>query len=132
MGAINFTNGLGIHAKALQLRAARAEVLANNLANADTPGFKARDINFRAILAEEQQQASSLQIQQTREGHLAGRGRQHDDLLYRIPNQPAVDGNTVETQIEQAIYSRNAMSYEASFEFLNSKFKGMRNAWRGE
>ncbi|GGY39286.1 flagellar basal body rod protein FlgB [Bacterioplanes sanyensis] len=132
MGAINFSNGLGIHAKALQLRAARAEVLANNLANADTPGFKARDINFRAILAEEQQQQSTLSIQQTREGHLEGSRRQHDDLLYRIPNQPAVDGNTVETQIEQAIYSRNAMSYEASFEFLNSKFKGMRNAWRGE
>ncbi|ASP40623.1 flagellar basal body rod protein FlgB [Bacterioplanes sanyensis] len=132
MGAINFNNGLGIHDNALLVRAKRAEVLANNMANADTPGFKARDINFRAILAAESQKESSLSLQVTQQGHIAGNSRGDDSLLYRLPNQPAIDGNTVETQVEQAIYARNAMSYNASFEFLNSKFKGMRNALRGE
>lgn len=132
MGAISFKNGLGIHDDALQLRAARAEILANNLANADTPGFKARDLNFRAILAHESEKESSLALQQTQSGHMAGSRSVDEDLLYRLPNQPSVDGNTVETQVEQAIYARNAMNYNASFEFLNSKFKGMRNAWRGE
>lgn len=132
MASINFSNALGIHPSAMLLRASRAEILANNLANSDTPGYKARDINFQAVLAGEVASHDSLGMNRTQSGHLSGRRKADEDLLYRNPSQPSIDGNTVDTQIEQAIYSRNALSYNASFEFLSSKFKGMKGAIRGE
>ena len=119
MASINFDNALGIHPKALQLRAARAEVLANNLANADTPNFKARDINFQATLAAQMPKEQSVAMDRTHRGHLQGRVSVQDELLYRNPYQPSVDGNTVDSQLEQSIFARNAMNYNASFEFLN-------------
>lgn len=140
MTAISFNNALGNHSEALQLRAKRAEVLANNLANADTPGFKARDFNFQAALKEaveqRQQEAgavtTSLPLEQTHSGHIAGTGTIDESLLYRNPSQPSIDGNTVDSQIEQALYARNSLDYNASFEFLSSKFKGLKGAIRGE
>ena len=132
MASISFDNALGLHAKALHVRAARAEVLANNLANADTPGFKARDINFRAVLAGEVERSQSLSVERTNSGHLAGRVKADEQLLYRNPNQPSIDGNTVETQIEKSHFAKNSMDYNATFEFLSGKFKGLRNAVRGE
>ncbi|GAA6145829.1 flagellar basal body rod protein FlgB [Thalassolituus maritimus] len=133
MGAINFTNGLGIHDTAMQLRAKRAEVLANNLANSDTPGFKARDFDFKAILAAETHDDTSFDMASTHGAHLSGtNGAADSDLKYRNPLQPSIDGNTVDAQTEQAQFARNSMDYSASFEFLNGKFKGMRNAIRGE
>ena len=132
MASINFSNALGIHPDALQLRASRAEILANNLANADTPGFKARDINFQAVLKGELSSQRSVTVERTHSGHLAGRGGLDEELLYRNPTQPSIDGNTVDSQMEQALFARNAMNYNASFEFLNSKFQGMRGAIRGE
>lgn len=132
MASINFTNALGIHSSALQLRAARAEILANNLANSDTPGFKARDINFQAVLAGEVSARNSVAMQRTHTGHLIGRSQRDDELLYRNPIQPSIDGNTVDSQMEQALFSRNSMNYNASFEFLSGKFKGMKGAIRGE
>ncbi|WP_430459842.1 flagellar basal body rod protein FlgB [Thalassolituus sp. LLYu03] len=132
MAAINFSNALGIHPSAMLLRATRAEILANNLANADTPGYKSRDINFQAMLAGEVASQQSLGMNRTQQGHLSGRRKADDDILYRNPIQPSIDGNTVDSQIEQAIYSRNALSYNSSFEFLSSKFKGMKGAIRGE
>lgn len=140
MAAINFNNALGNHSEALQLRAKRAEVLANNLANADTPGFKARDFNFQAALkqaVEQRQQdagaaSSSLPLERTHSGHIAGSGHIDENLLYRNPSQPSIDGNTVDTQIEQSLYARNSIDYNASFEFLSSKFKGLKGALRGD
>jgi len=132
MAAINFANALGVHASALQLRAARAEILANNLANSDTPQFKARDINFQAVLAGETAAHSSLGMTRTRAGHLEGRREVDEELLYRNPSQPSIDGNTVDSQIEQALFARNNLNYNASFEFLSSKFKGMNGAIRGD
>lgn len=132
MASINFTNALGIHPDALQLRATRAEVLANNLANADTPGYKARDINFRAILNGEVSRSAAVGMERTHSGHLAGEGRVDEELMYRNPTQPAIDGNTVDSQAEQALFARNALNYNASFEFLNSKFSGLKGAIRGE
>lgn len=132
MASIGFDNALGLHARALQVRAARAEVLANNLANADTPGFKARDMNFRAVLAGEVEAANNLSMQRTHNGHIAGKGSQDEQLLYRNPMQPSIDGNTVETQIEKSHFAKNSMDYNATFEFLSGKFKGLRNALRGE
>lgn len=132
MASINFTNALGIHPNALQLRATRAEVLANNLANSDTPGFKARDINFQAMLTAEKSTARSVSVERTHSGHLSGRTRIEEELLYRNPTQPSIDGNTVDSQMEQAMFARNAFNYNASFEFLNGKFSGLKGAIRGE
>ena len=130
MGSINFNNALGVHPDAMLLRAKRAEILANNLANSDTPGFKARDINFQAILAKEAQ--SGLVMSSTNGAHISARTGRSSELLFRNPSQPSIDGNTVDSQLEQTIFSRNAMDYNSSFEFLNGKFKGLKSAIRGE
>lgn len=129
--AINFDNALGIHQQALVLREKRGELLAANLANADTPDYKARDLDFRAVLNQTMDSATSLQ--QTREGHLSGqRTLLGAQLLYRNPQQASLDGNTVEEHIEQAKYAQNAVQYQASLQFINNKFSGLRTAIRGE
>lgn len=132
--SISFDKALGIHAQALDIRASRAEILANNLANADTPGFKARDIDFKAMLNEQMGNSSDVLPMATTNGkHLPhGNMSPTDALLYRTPLQPSVDGNTVDTQQEVAEFSKNAMDYQASFHFLNSKFKGLTGAIKGE
>lgn len=130
MGSINFNNALGVHPDAMLLRGKRAEILANNLANSDTPGFKARDMNFQAQLAKETQ--NSMAMTSTNSAHITGRSSQSNDLLFRNPSQPSIDGNTVDTQLEQTIFTRNAMDYNTSFEFLSGKFKGLKSAIRGE
>ncbi len=132
MGSINFNNALGVHPDAMLLRGKRAEILANNLANSDTPGFKSRDMNFQAMLAKENNSQSGLQMNATNSAHLSGSASRNSDLLYRNPSQPSIDGNTVDTQIEQTLFSRNAMDYNSSFEFLNGRFKGLKSAIRGD
>ncbi|WP_111496431.1 MULTISPECIES: flagellar basal body rod protein FlgB [Marinobacter] len=132
--AISFANALGIHEKALNVRVQRAEVLANNLANADTPGFKARDIDFKAALGNAQSQASSLPLERTSSGHIDPQAAMTERaaLMYRNPYQPSLDGNTVDAQQEESRFMRNAMDYQASFQFLNSKFQGLTKAIKGE
>ncbi len=130
--AISFDAALGIHDDALLHRARRAEVLANNIANADTPNFKARDLEFSQVL----NNATKLQVKQvaTAQGHktellepdLAA------EMMFRIPNQASVDGNTVEVQQEMARYTENALDYQTSFQFLNKKFTGLKSAIKGE
>ncbi len=130
---ISFDKALGVHQYALEARVKRAEVLANNLANADTPGFKARDVNFQAMMRRAEQAVSGLGMNKTNEAHMDttsdGSG---SDLLYRTPYQPSVDGNTVDTQQEQARFMRNAMDYQASFQFLSSKFADLTKALKGD
>ncbi len=131
--AISFDNALGVHAQALEARVKRAEVLANNLANADTPGYKARDIDFQAMMQQAQQRMSGFEMAKTDDGHMdtssdAGSGQ----LMYRTPHQPSLDGNTVDAQSEQTRFMRNAMDYQASFQFLSSKFSGLTKALKGE
>jgi len=134
--SISFDRALGIHQQALSFRAQRAEVLANNLANADTPNYKARDLDFAAVLAEQKDKAAkgTFATRTTNERHIAaeGFGMGEGSLQYRIPVQPSIDQNTVDAQIEQANYAENAMHFQASFTFLNSKFKGLVSALRGE
>jgi flagellar basal-body rod protein FlgB len=131
--AISFDNALGIHEHALQARVKRAEVLANNLANADTPGYKARDIDFQTMMQKAQNSMSGFNMSTTDNGHMDTSSPGADgELLYRIPNQPSIDGNTVEAQSEQSRFMRNAMDYQASFEFLSSKFAGLKKALKGE
>lgn len=132
--SINFENALGIHEQALQVRAQRAEVLANNLTNVDTPNYKARDIDFRKVLSDSMAMGEGGMAMKTTHGRhqlsegLGGSG----DAMYRVPSQPSIDGNTVEEHVEHAEYMRNTLQFQASFTFLNSKFKGLMNAIRGE
>ncbi|KEF32599.1 Flagellar basal-body rod protein FlgB [Marinobacter nitratireducens] len=131
--AISFDKALGIHQYALEARVKRAEVLANNLANADTPGFKARDVDFQSMMARAQQDLSGFEMERTHASHMDTSNAGEDaDLLYRVPHQPSVDGNTVDAQQEQTRFMRNAMDYQASFQFLNSKFGGLTKALKGE
>ena len=134
--SISFENALGIHEKALGFRAQRAEVLANNIANADTPHFQARDLDFAAVLAEqsEKQNGKHFALNRTDSQHIDAGGIQLADpaLRFRTPFQPSVDQNTVDMQQEQANYAENAVQFQASFTLLNSKFKGLISALRGE
>lgn len=129
--AINFNNALGIHPQALALREKRSEILAANLANADTPDYKARDLDFKSVLS--QTLASESRLQRTSEDHMVSQQTiLGADLLYRNPHQASLDGNTVETHIEQAKYAENAVQYQASLRFINGKFSGLMSAIRGD
>ena len=133
--SISFDKALGIHEQALNFRAQRAEVLANNIANADTPNFKARDLDFSAVLAEQsQQREGGMRMQRTHEQHFALEGVEVADpaLRFRGVMHASLDQNSVDMQQEQARYAENAVQFRASFTFLNSKFKGLMGALRGE
>src|SRR5690606_40710711 len=122
----------GIHPKALALGARRLEVLAANMANADTPGYKARDIDFRSALREATGAAGGGRLERTHERHLAGRAAASEQLKYRVPNQPALDGNTVDAELEQTAFAEAAVRYQASLDFLAMRIEGLRKALRGE
>ncbi|AIR90051.1 flagellar basal body rod protein FlgB [Pseudomonas cremoricolorata] len=134
--SINFDKALGIHQQAMNFRAQRAEVLANNITNADTPNYKARDLDFSAVLAAEAQKQDNGRVALTRTNgrHIEAEGLSGADeaLMYRIPTQPSIDQNTVDAQMEQSNYAQNALDFQASFTLLNSKFKGLVSALRGE
>ncbi|MDH5432588.1 MAG: flagellar basal body rod protein FlgB [Gammaproteobacteria bacterium] len=133
--SINFNKAFGIHETALNLRAKRAEVLANNMANADTPDFKARDIDFsKALLMAQSQTSDSNSLNRTHDKHIDSMsGTEMTDLLYRIPVQPDTgDGNSVDVQVEQAKFAENAMQYQTTLRFLNGKIKGLLLAIKGE
>lgn len=129
--AINFDKVLGIHPQALALRERRTEVLASNLVNADTPGYKARDLDFKSIL--KQNMPSGLTMERSQLGHFVPQQTLLSaQLMYRNPSQVALDGNTVEAHVEQAKYSENAVQYQASLSFINNKLSGLMMALRGE
>lgn len=122
---------IGIHAQALELRSRRMELLAGNLANADTPGYKARDIDFSSALKQALAETGALRL--THDRHLPPQGAGVDaEPLYRVPLQPSLDGNTVDSHLEQAAFGENAVRYQASLDFLGNKLAGLRKALRGE
>lgn len=122
----------GVHEQALLLRARRAEVLATNLANADTPEFKARDIDFRAVLANAAGNGSDLRTTHAKHLQAAGHDAASAQLKYRYPLQPSLDGNTVDTNMEQSAFMQNALDYQTSLSFVNSRITGLVKALRGE
>ncbi|MHC8376192.1 flagellar basal body rod protein FlgB [Pseudomonas sp. MDT1-16] len=136
--SINFDKAVGSAERALIYRSQRAEVLSNNIVNADTPNFKARDLDFPTLLAEQSKRVASTQIslQTTNQNHIHGNGSEGDSdgraLLYRTQNQPSLDQNTVDQQIEIAKYTENEIHFEAAFTRLNGSFKGLIKAIRGE
>lgn len=122
----------GIHAQTLLMRAERAQVLAANIANSDTPGYKSRDIDSKAAFSQLLDQESTLK--KTHRGHMSGNtdSLSGPRLLYRIPNQPSLDGNTVDMQIERAEFMQNALMYQASLRFASGRIQGLMTAIRGE
>ncbi len=125
----------GNHAKALALRARRNEVLASNIANTDTPGYKARDFDFRTAMQAAQSGKGSLAMTTTNAKHMnltqGGTPGADPAIAYHIPQQPSVDGNTVEADVEQANYAENVVGYQASLMFLNRKIRGLQLAIKG-
>jgi flagellar basal-body rod protein FlgB len=132
---------LGVEPDALKVYSQRAEVLAANLANADTPGYQARDIDFRAALAAAGSPGSTLQPvttnpQDLTAGSAAG-GSSPDGistqqfLKYRIPLAPALDGNTVDSQMEESQFAQNTVRFQATLTFLNDRFSELTTAITG-
>lgn len=147
------TESLDFHGRALQLRASRQETISSNIAHADTPNFKARDFDFGDALRQATGMApaasggfelkaaagsglSTVSLARTRAGHqqpgervLSSTG---PSLKYVLPEQPSMDGNTVDLNRERAQFSQNAVGYEASLRFINGKVRTMLSAIRGE
>jgi flagellar basal-body rod protein FlgB len=133
---MNLDQYVSVHATALDVRARRGELIANNLANADTPGYQARDIDFRQAMARAGgDPAAGVSLHTTNPGQIGGTtgadAATNPDLKYRSPLAPALDGNTVDAQIEQAAFAENAVRYQAKLTFLNAKFRGLLTAILG-
>ena len=131
---ISFERAFSIHDDALTLRGRRSSILASNIANVDTPNYKARDIDFSEMLKNAaSQQGSQLRMAQTNRNHIAAQsGISEATLKYRNPLHPSLDGNTVDAHVEQSKFAENAMLYQTSFTFLNSKVNGLIKALKGE
>lgn len=124
-------NALNAHATVLALRSERSEIISGNIANADTPNYKARDIDFKR---EFQNRLSGLSaMQSTSEGHINVTPKNAlGELLYRVPQHENEDGNTVEAETEQSLFTKNAAQYQVSLQFLSSKIRGLKLALKGE
>lgn len=122
----------GIHAAALSFRSERGSILATNIANSTTPGFHARDYDFRTALKQStaDQQVS---MQATNSRHIRTSAKNDfGDLLYRIPTRVTTNNNTVEADVEQAAFSDNALRYQTTLQFLNGSISGLRKAITGQ
>lgn len=126
---------LRFHQTALSLRGSRQELLASNIANADTPNYKARDIDFASAL-KNAVDSSSPKLPMTTSSPLRLEGHSGTSILgapvmYRRPVQPSADGNTVDMDVERAQFADNALHYEASVKFTSDKLKDMLTALQG-
>jgi flagellar basal-body rod protein FlgB len=128
---------LGVGQKALQVYGQRTAVLANNVANADTPNYKARDLDFRSLLAAGATSTSQqgLPLSGTNSAHLNTAAASPTDgaaLKYRVPLAPSLDGNTVDVPLEQAAFADNTVRYQSALTFLSDKFKSLMTAITGQ
>ncbi|AWB67957.1 flagellar basal body rod protein FlgB [Saccharobesus litoralis] len=129
--AISLDKAFGIHPDALALRMKRSEVLSSNIANADTPGYKAKDFDFQAALSGAKKQYTSS-MTRTHEKHMSVTSSIDSSLQFRTPSQPDTgDGNTVELQQERMEFLKNQLGYNASIQFLTGRIKGIKNALKG-
>jgi flagellar basal-body rod protein FlgB len=132
--ALNLDTYLGLEPTALKLETRRMAVLADNLANVDTPNYKARDIDFRAALAAASSPGSAMSLETTSSkdiGSDAAATAGSPDLKYRVPLAPALDGNTVDGQLEQAAFADNTVRFQATLTILNSRLKDLMTAITG-
>jgi len=129
--AFSFDDLFGVHARAVTVRSQRMQVIASNLANADTPGYQARDLDFREVMRGQQ---GKLRTVSTHDKHMnvtADNSSTIGTLKYRNPLQPSVDGNTVEPQFEQAAFADNAIRFQASLMFLDGRLRSLSDAITG-
>ena len=129
--ALNLDSYFGIHAKALVARDQRASQLANNLANVNTPNYKAMDVDFNELLTATMA-GNSQQMGVTSPNHINSNADFGANLKYRTSAHVSLDGNTVDKDIETAAFARNALNYQASLSFLSTKIKSMMTAIKGE
>lgn len=134
--SFSLDSAFGIHQYALGVRNARSEILASNLANSDTPGYKASDVDFKSALAQAMTGTGSdvVNLTRTDEHHMpASTSVRIGNELYRVPLQPDTgDGNTVDVNVERANFLENALMYQTSLEFLNQKISQLSRALKGE
>lgn len=124
-------NELSFHQRALSLLAYRQQVLASNIANADTPHYKARDIDFKASL-QGAMAGGQLKLVRTNARHLASSDGAGARLLYRTESQSSVDGNTVDMDVERAALAENTLRYEASLTFVNGMLRSLQTALQSQ
>lgn len=127
----SITASLNVHAQALAIRSKRNEVLSSNIANAATPHFKARDIDFAQEIRKQITDQGPLRTNDARHFQQAGQSGPAE-LKYRIPTEPTLDGNTVELAVEQVQFSENVLRYQISLGFLNRRISGLQSAIKGE
>ena len=134
--AISFDKAFGIHQYTIGARSARAEVLSANIANADTPGYKAKDLDFSAALQQAQSGIESgFSLATSNERHISSTisSGLTSSIKYRNPDQPDTgDGNSVDVQRERSAFLENGLEYQASLEFLNSRISGLLKAIKGD
>ena len=129
--AIRFDKGFELHVQGMQLRAQRAEVIAGNIANADTPGYKAKGMDFRKAMQQATQQ-QQMGMNKTNAKHFDVRTEINNNVAFRIPDQPDTgDGNTVDVQVERNLYLENSLEYQAGVQFLSGKIKALKNVISG-
>lgn len=129
---MDIDNLLNVHGEALRMRAKRTKILATNIANTDTPNYKARDISFADTL-KNVSNASAAALHTTHKNHLSNKPDSTQvSVMYRQPNSASLDGNTVDKDAEQARFAENAVRYQASLEFLGSKVGSIIRTLRGE
>jgi len=127
-------NYFGVHEQALRVRATRAQLLAENIANADTPHFKARDIDFSAALSTASGELNAAHMQVTNAAHFtdAGNERFSAEIMFRSPHAASLDGNSVDSEFEKSEFLRNAVEYQASLKFLDGKIRSLMSAIKGD
>lgn len=128
-------NALQFHQTALNVQARRQQMIASNIANADTPNYKARDMDFRgALQGALQQRFAPLALATSSAGHLKSANSLPFEMYagYRVPMQASVDGNTVDMDVERAAFTENSLHYEASITFINGLLRGMQTAISGQ
>ena len=127
---INIKGQLEVYSNALGIRNKKNEILASNIANAATPHYKARDLNFELELA---RSMSVGPLKTSSEGHIGVASKNlPGKVQYRQSLNPSMDGNTVELQVEQMEFAENSIRYQTTLNFINSKISGLIGAIRGE
>ena len=129
--AISFEKAFGMHPEAMLVRDRRAQVLAENIANADTPGYKAKDVDFQQALQHARSRQSG-NIARTHEQHFNISIAARQETQFRNPDQPDTgDGNSVDIHRERNAFMQNSLEYQASMTFLNSRINGLKKALTG-
>ena len=129
---------LRFNTEALNLRAQRQEILASNIANADTPGYQARDIDFASqmnkVMEQGRSQGAGMSMAVTSSRHIAGQSQEpaSADLMYRVPDQPSLDGNTVDMDRERTEFADNSLKYQTDLTVITGQIKSMMSVLQGQ